>query len=117
MSQINTYESVTYTGPISSTQETTPLAGLIAGAVFECGRAAGRGVAQGRSRAPRGRALARGKGRARSWRGASSGHDRECRGGQQSTAQDDQDQFVVCSHGDPLRRGIQSWVWLSSWCG
>lgn len=42
MSQINTYESVTYTGPISSTQETTPLAGLIAGAVFECGRAAGR---------------------------------------------------------------------------
>lgn len=41
MSQINTYESVTYTGPISSTQETTPLAGLIAGAVTECGRAAG----------------------------------------------------------------------------
>lgn len=42
MSQINTYESVTYTGPIRSTQETTPLAGLITGAVTECGRAAGR---------------------------------------------------------------------------
>jgi hypothetical protein len=42
MSQINTYESVTYTGPITATRETTPIAGLIAGAVTECGRAAGR---------------------------------------------------------------------------
>ncbi|MBL0128435.1 MAG: hypothetical protein IPP83_13495 [Flavobacteriales bacterium] len=33
MSQINTYESVTYTGPASTTRETTPIGPIIAGAV------------------------------------------------------------------------------------